>query len=82
MAALGRSGVKMEENRVQIWIEGIKIVEGGLMVGKEEEIAAAERMKKEDITITINLNQGSYKDKITTCDFTYDYIKINADYRS
>jgi len=82
MAALGRSGVKMEENRVQIWIEGIKIVEGGLMVGKEEEIAAAEKMKKEDITITINLNQGSYNDKITTCDFTYDYIKINADYRS
>ncbi len=82
MAALGRSGVKMEENRVQIWIEDIKIVEGGLMVGKEEEIAAAERMKKEDVTITINLNQGSYKDKITTCDFTYDYIKINADYRS
>jgi hypothetical protein len=82
MAALGRSGVKMEENRVQIWIEGIKIVEGGLMIGKEEEIAAAEKMKKEDVTITINLNQGLYKDKITTCDFTYDYIKINADYRS
>lgn len=82
MAALGRSGVKMEENRVQIWIEGIKIVEGGLMVGKAEEIAAAEKMKKEDVTITINLNQGPYKDKITTCDFTYDYIKINAGYRS
>ncbi len=82
MAALGRSGITMKESMVQIWIEGVKIVEGGLMVGKDEEIEAAERMKKKDITITINLNQGSCKERITTCDLTYDYIKINAGYRS
>jgi len=82
MAALGRSGITMKEDMVQIWIEGVKIVEGGLMVGKDEEIKAAKKMKSKDITITINLNQGSCKERITTCDLTYDYIKINAGYRS
>jgi len=82
MAALGRSGITMKEDMVHIWIEGVKIVENGLMVGKDEEIKAAKKMKSKDITITINLNQGSFKEKITTCDLTYDYIKINAGYRS
>jgi len=82
MAALGRAEVTMEENRVQIWIQGIKIVDGGLMTSKEEEKKAAEKMKEEQITITIHLNQGEWKDKITTCDLTYDYIRINAGYRS
>jgi glutamate N-acetyltransferase/amino-acid N-acetyltransferase len=82
MAALGRSGIKMEENKVQIWIDGIKIVDGGLMTSEKEEREAAEKMKKEQLTITIHLNQGRGKDRIITCDLTYDYIRINADYRS
>jgi glutamate N-acetyltransferase/amino-acid N-acetyltransferase len=82
MAALGRSGVELEENRVQIWIGGIKIVDGGLMTGERAERKAAERLKEDQVTITIHLNQGSYKDRITSCDLTYDYIKINAGYRT
>jgi glutamate N-acetyltransferase/amino-acid N-acetyltransferase len=82
MAALGRSGIEMEENKVQIWIEGIKIVDGGLMTSEKQEREAAEEMKKGQITIIIHLNQGRWKDRITTCDLTYDYIRINADYRS
>jgi glutamate N-acetyltransferase/amino-acid N-acetyltransferase len=82
MAALGRAGITMEEKKVQIWIEGIKIVEGGCMISEEEERKAAERMKKEQITIIIHLNQGEWKDRITTCDLTYDYIRINAGYRT
>ena len=82
MAALGRAGIKMEENKVQIWIDGIKVVDGGLMTSEKEERKAAERMKKEQITITIHLNQGRWKDRIITCDLTYDYIRINAEYRT
>ncbi len=82
MAALGRSEIKMEESKVQIWIEGIKIVDGGLMTSEKQEREAAEEMKKGQITIIIHLNQGRWKDRITTCDLTYDYIRINADYRS
>jgi len=82
MAALGRSGIKIEENKVQIWMDGIKIVDGGLMTSEKKERDAAEKMKKEQLTITIHLNQGRWKDRVVTCDLTYDYIRINADYRS
>lgn len=82
MAALGRAGIEIEERKVQLWIEGIKIVEGGTMVSVEAEKEAAERMRGKEVTITIHLNQGRWKDRMVTCDLTYDYIRINADYRS
>jgi glutamate N-acetyltransferase/amino-acid N-acetyltransferase len=82
MAALGRSGIEIEERRVQLWIEGVKIVEGGTMISIEAEKAAAESMRSKEVTITIHLNQGRWKDRMITCDLTYDYIRINADYRS
>jgi len=52
------------------------------MTSEEEERKAAEKMKREQITIIIHLNQGEWKDRITTCDLTYDYIRINAGYRT
>jgi len=52
------------------------------MISEEEEEKAADKMKEEKITITINLNQGEWKDRITTCDLTYDYVRINAGYRT
>lgn len=82
MAALGRAGIEIEERKVQLWIQGIKIVESGTMVSLEAEKVAAERMRSKEVTITIHLNQGKWKDRMVTCDLTYDYIRINADYRS
>jgi glutamate N-acetyltransferase/amino-acid N-acetyltransferase len=82
MAALGRAGIEIEERKVQLWIQGIKIVECGTMVSKEAEKEAAERMRGKEVTITIHLHRGRCKDRMITCDLTYDYIKINADYRS
>jgi len=83
MAALGRSGVAMDETKVQIGINGTKIVDSGLMISEKKEREAAEKMKKMDqITIAIYLNRGKYTDRMLTCDLTYDYIRINADYRT
>jgi glutamate N-acetyltransferase/amino-acid N-acetyltransferase len=82
MAALGRSGIMMDEHKVQISINGVVIVKGGVISSPEKEKEAAEQMKNEEITITIHLNQGNSSDRIVTCDLTYDYIKINAEYRT
>jgi len=82
MAALGRAEIEVEEHKVQVWIEGVKIVDSGMMVSAEAEKAAAERMSGKEVTITIHLNQGRWKDRMITCDLTYDYIRINAGYRS
>jgi glutamate N-acetyltransferase/amino-acid N-acetyltransferase len=65
-----------------LWIEGVKIVDCGTMVSEEAEKEAAARMKGQEVTIAINLNKGRGKGKMITCDLTYDYIRINADYRS
>jgi glutamate N-acetyltransferase/amino-acid N-acetyltransferase len=82
MAALGRAGIGIDEGKVQIWIQTIKVVEGGMMVSVEAEQEAADRMKAKEVTIAIHLNKGPWSDRMITCDLTYDYVKINASYRS
>jgi glutamate N-acetyltransferase/amino-acid N-acetyltransferase len=82
MAALGRAGIRIKEEEVAIWIDNIKIVDGGLGVGAEQEKKAAQRMKNREFSITIDLRLGEHEDQVTTCDLTHEYISINADYRT
>lgn len=82
MGALGRSGIEMYEDKIDISIDDIQIVAKGLGLGWEQEKKAAEIMKKDEYALTINLNAGEYEDIITTCDLTHEYVSINADYRS
>ena len=82
MGALGRSGVRMREEDVSIWVDDVKIVEGGLGNGTKQEEKAADKMRNKEFSVMIDLHQGEYEDQIITCDLTHDYIKINADYRT
>ena len=82
MAALGRAGIVMEEQGVDIWIDDILIVEGGLGKGIEPEKKAAEKMGEQEFDLTIDLHQGDCQDRIITCDLTHEYVTINADYRT
>jgi glutamate N-acetyltransferase/amino-acid N-acetyltransferase len=82
MGALGRAGIEMKEDRIDILIDDIKIVQGGLGLGREKEKMAADIMKNPEFSLTIELNIGEYDDWITTCDLTHDYVSINADYRT
>jgi glutamate N-acetyltransferase / amino-acid N-acetyltransferase len=82
MAALGRSGIVMEENKISITIDDVMIVKGGLTAGQEQEGRAAERMKNRSFSVTIELNAGVHDIDITTCDLTHEYVSINANYRT
>jgi len=82
IAAIGRSGIDMEEKAISIWIDDIKIVAGGLAVGSDQEKIAAERMKNRSFSVKIDLNMGNYEYNVTTCDLTHEYISINANYRT
>jgi glutamate N-acetyltransferase/amino-acid N-acetyltransferase len=82
MAALGRSGISMREEKVSILIDGIKIVDGGLSCGEGAEKKAADRMANKEFTLSIDLHQGEHEETIITCDLTHEYININADYRT
>ena len=72
----------MEENKIDILINDVKIVENGLGMGSENEKKAANIMKSPEFFLTIELNIGESDDWITTCDLTHEYVSINADYRT
>jgi glutamate N-acetyltransferase/amino-acid N-acetyltransferase len=82
MAALGRSGVRMREEAVTIWVDDVKIVEKGMSTGAGPESQAAARMKGKEFSLTVDLHEGEFEDHITTCDLTHEYVTINADYRT
>ncbi len=82
MAALGRAGILMAEDHTDIWVDAVQIVAAGLGKGAEAERAAARIMRGKAFTITVNLNQGVYEDRMVTCDLTHEYVSINADYRT
>jgi glutamate N-acetyltransferase/amino-acid N-acetyltransferase len=82
MGALGRSGIAMKEEQISIWIDDIRIVSEGLGIGADQEKKAAEKMKENEFSLTIDLNQGEYEDQVITCDLTHEYVSINANYRT
>jgi len=83
LAALGRSGVAMREEAVDIQIEGVLIVRNGLSLGPEAEKEASSVMRKsKEIDLIIHLGQGDFEDRVVTCDLTKEYIDINANYRT
>lgn len=78
IAALGRSEIEIEPDYVDIWIDDVQIVSSGQSTGKE--VAASERMKKDEFKIVIELKKGPYQDHILTCDLSSDYVRINSEY--
>lgn len=81
LAAAGRSGVQFDPNLVDISIGGLELMKAGTPLGFSEE-KALEILKERDIKIDVNLHAGSGKAIYYTTDLSYDYIKINADYRT
>jgi glutamate N-acetyltransferase/amino-acid N-acetyltransferase len=82
IAAMGRSGVRICPERVDITFGDVLIVKDGLGQGKEAEKKATAILKEKDIVVTIDLKEGAGCSEVYTCDFSIDYVKINADYRS
>jgi glutamate N-acetyltransferase / amino-acid N-acetyltransferase len=82
MAALGSSGVEMDEHRTDIFIGKTKLVEKGLGQGKHADREAALALKQREVQIAIDLHKGKSSSMVWTCDLSCEYVKINAAYRS
>lgn len=83
LAAIGRAPIaELEVDKVSICIGNVQIVELGAVAAKYRESLGAAAMQESDITIRIDLGNGEGRSVIWTCDFSYDYVKINAEYRS
>ncbi len=81
MAALGRAGVKLDPNKVDIKIGNILVTRKG-QAAAYSEAKAKKVLQNKEVKFSINLNSGGKSVKYYTCDFSFDYIKINASYRS
>lgn len=82
MGAMGRAGVKFNPDQVDMAFGDVVIVRDGIYAGGDAEARATELLKQKKINVSIDLKEGSGCDEIYTCDFSIDYVKINADYRS
>lgn len=81
-AAAGRSGAQVVPERMDLFFDDQPLVLNGNWMGAEAEKNTAQIMKNSEITITLNLNLGHATDHFFFCDFSEDYVKINADYRT
>jgi len=83
LAAVGRAGVEdLAIERVEIWLGDVCIVRGGGRAPEYTEEAGQEVMRRAEILIRIRLDRGSAGARVLTCDFSYDYVRINAEYRT
>ncbi len=85
LCALGYSGVQFDPENVTLYFESkagkLKIYENGLDVGYSEE-EATKILSEPEVTVLVDMNMGDETATAWGCDLTYDYVKINADYRS
>lgn len=83
LAAIGRAGVdSLDVAALTVHLDDVLITEHGGRAESYTEAAGAAIMKQAEIRIRINLNRGQHAETVWTTDFSYDYVKINAEYRS
>ena len=83
LAAVGRAPIAaLNVERVSIWLDEVQIVANGAVAADYTEARGAAVMAQPDIRITIDLAAGDGNGTVWTCDFSYDYVKINAEYRT
>ena len=82
IAALGKAGLPLHAQRIVIAFNGLPIVKDGKGLGPRVERHIQKMMRRPSLTISVALGMGSGSSIMWTTDLTYDYIKINASYRS
>jgi glutamate N-acetyltransferase/amino-acid N-acetyltransferase len=83
LAAVGRAGCEnLDIDKVAIWLGDVRIVEKGGRAADYREEAGQKAMAETDIEVRIALGRGVASQRVLTCDFSYDYVKINAEYRT
>lgn len=80
--AVGKAGEAADRDLLSIWFGELLVAEKGEVAADYEEQRSAAYMKQSDIKIRVDIGLGHGTSTVWTCDFTHDYISINADYRS
>ncbi len=82
MGAIGRAGVPIDQEKITVRFDNVTMVRRGTGTGPAAEQRIAAVFKKKEFTITVDLGQGRAQGHMWTTDLSYDYVRINASYRS
>ena len=83
LCAIGYAKIQdLDVEKVQVWLDEVQLCKDGGAAADYTEAEGARVMQQSEMTIRVDLGRGTAKDTVYTCDLSYDYVKINADYRS
>jgi glutamate N-acetyltransferase/amino-acid N-acetyltransferase len=80
LAAIGNTGVDL--SRLQLYLDEAMVATGAGRHPAYREEQGISALKKAEVTVRVVLNRGKAESTVWTCDFSYDYVKINAEYRT
>jgi glutamate N-acetyltransferase/amino-acid N-acetyltransferase len=83
LAAVGYAGIDdLDQTKIDLYLDDVLVAKNGGRHGDYVEADGQRVMKQSEITVRVLLGRGAAVDTVWTCDLSYDYVKINADYRS
>ena len=83
LAAVGYAGIDdLDQTTIDLFLDDVAVVKNGGRLAAYREEDGQRVMKQSEITVRVDLHRGAASTTVWTCDLSYDYVKINADYRS
>jgi len=81
ITAAGYSGASFAPDKIDLFISGMPVCKDGILLAFDED-EALKLLQQDEIEISVVLHEGNFSDRMFTCDFSYDYVKINGSYRT
>ena len=82
LAAVGYSGAEVDADRIELFFDDVQMVRNGVFTGGNAEEKGSEVLKRKEFAVTVDLKLGQGEATVYTSDLSYEYVKINADYRT
>lgn len=82
LAAVGYSGAEVDPGRVELRFDDVLMARDGVFAGGDAEARGSRVLQNKEFTVTVDLRLGEGRATVYTSDLSYDYVKINADYRT
>jgi len=82
LAAVGYSGAEVDPGLVDLYFDDVLMVRNGIFAGGAAEVDGSQVLRNSEFTVTVDLKLGEGRATVFTTDLSYDYVKINADYRT
>ena len=80
--AVGYSGAEVDQTRTDLFLDDVQMVKGGVFAGGDAEARGTDVLHRKEFSVTVDLKLGEGEATVYTSDLSYDYVKINADYRT